>query len=276
MLLNDTFADNERLTQAPPASAHWFYGAHHDTPGSEFTSLDASGGALFWDHTNSSNSASFSGTWAHFAPSGSPVTVGVDEVIRLTFDVTFTGGNFATGNNAFRWSLLDSNGSRVADDFAGQNATGLSSGTTFGGWRGYEALLPLSATDPAGTNFRIRERVNSGPGLNTSSEWANLGAAVNEPTFADGVTYQGLLEITRTATGVTVRGELAGASTVTAVDDASAFTTFDTASFFILNSNSKDVTLDNVRVEITAVPEPGTVGLGLAGLGLMLARRRAR
>lgn len=276
VLVNEQFTDGERSTQAAPDSLQWTYGAHHATAANAFTSLDASNGALVWDHTNNGNS-SFSGIWAHFAPGNAPIVLAVGETLQLSFEVRFSGGTFGGSANAFRWALFDSNNSRTTTDFAGFNATGLSSGSTFGPWKGYLAQTAVMTTDTVGppTNtFVVRERTGTQNALFQSDQYVDIsGSAVNELLFAADVTYSGLLSLTRTASGMAVQASIGGLSTNLATDSGSPFVEFDTVAFFSADALAQNITLDNVQVQI--VPEPATATMLAAGvLGLAARRRR--
>jgi hypothetical protein len=272
ILLDDTFADLDRTNQALPGSAAWYYGAHHTTAASAFTSLNASSGSLLWDHTNAGQN-SFSAIWAYLTPAGSPITLLEGETIRLTFDVRFSNGAFSTATNAFRFALFNSGGNRVTTDFAGTSEPGVASGTIFSGWRGYEGTLPVNSTSNAGGDFILRERTGSGNGLNTSTNWTNLpGSSVAEPLFSAGTTYSGLLEITRVPTGAEVRAGIANVFTPAVIDTASPFLSFDTVEFFVVDTLTHDITLDNVHVSV--VPEPSIASTFLLGAFALLRRRR--
>ncbi len=278
VIVNDQFTDNERATQTPPGSLAWVVGAHNTTAANAFGSLDASSGALVLDHTNAGTN-SFAAVWGYFAASGSPLTLAVNDRLTLSFDVTFTGGGFATNAGAFRWALFNSNGSRVTADFAGTNATGISSGTAFSGYRGYEAQTLLnSSVQTAGTNdFLTRERTGTGNGLFTSSEWTALaGSAVAEPVVSATTVYQGSLVLTRTASGVDVQASLAGTTTNLFSDNATPVTSFDTIAFFTLDGLTHNYVFDNVQLTTDVVPEPsGLAAAGIALVGLLHRRRRA-
>src|SRR5687768_3877268 len=157
VLVNEQFSDGDRLIDAGPASLQWTYGAHHATAANAFTSLDASSNALLWDHTNAGFN-SFSGIWAHFAPGNDPLSLAIGETLRLSFDLSFNSGSFVGNLNAFRWALFDSNNSRVTTDFAGTNATGIASGSTFGSWRGYTGQSTINSIVTTGNNLLARER----------------------------------------------------------------------------------------------------------------------
>ena len=44
------------------------------------------------------------------------LTLAVGEGLQLTGEVSFSGGGFSTGANAFRWGVFDSNSGRVTLD----------------------------------------------------------------------------------------------------------------------------------------------------------------
>jgi hypothetical protein len=277
--LNDQFTDLDRTNQSLPSSAQWTVGSHHVTSGtSAFGSLNASSGALVWDHTQSAGVNSFSAIWAHFANAGSPISLAIGETMTLSFDVSFANGNFVVSTGAFRFALLNSGGSRVTTDFAGQNATGISSGTTFLNWRGYEGQTIVNPANQAGNNFLTRERMGTDNGMFSTGtspnfNWVGLsGSNVDEPQFTAGTTYSGFLSISRTGAGAVVQAGINGAITNSVLDATGPVLIFDTAAFFVLNDFSHDVTVDNVNVSV--VPEPSSCCLlGAAALGLVRRRK---
>lgn len=277
ILVNDQFADNERSTQSPPSSLAWTVGAHNSTDANAFGTLNASGGNLVLDHTNAGNN-SFAAVLAYFTTSGSPLTLAVDDRLTLTFDVSFSSGGFTSSTGAFRWALFNSGGSRVSADFAGANATGISSGSTFNGYRGYEGQTIVNSSVQTSTtpDLLTRERTGTGSGLFTSSEWTSQsGSAVIEPLITAGTTHAGSLVLTRTSSGVDVQASLAGATTNLFSDNTSPVTSFDTIAFFTLDSLTHDLTFDNIQLVTDVVPEPSALALcGLAAAGLAARRRR--
>lgn len=275
--LNEQFTDGERSTEALPSSALWTYGAHNNAnQANAFTSLDASGNSLVWDHTNNGNN-SFSAIWAHFAPGNAPIVLNEGETIKLTFEVTFSGGAFVNQTNAFRWALFDSGNSRVTTDFhtttVGQ--AGIFSGSTFSGWDGYAAQTTVHSAAIAGSQFSVRERTGTGNGLFTGAEYTDLPPSLaEEGVFSADVTYAGSLSITKTASGAEVIATIGGTTTNLALD-ATPVTEFDTVSFFVIDAMTHNIALDNIQVEV--VPEPATAGmLAMGALGLAARRRRTR
>lgn len=273
ILVDEQFADLNRTGDSLPGSAAWVSGAHQTT--GAFTSLDASSGALLWDHTNGANN-SYSGIWSYFAPAATPVTLAMGEGIALTGEVSFSGGAFSTGANAFRWGVFDSNGGRVTADFAGNNVTGLSSGTTFGAYRGYAGQSTVSAAEFTGNGLLARERTGSGSGWFISTEYADVpGTPRDEPEFLASTVYTFSLTLRRVAGGMEVQAGINGALTPVGLD-ATPVTEFDTLAFFTVDALTHNITLDNLRLtHLAAVPEPTTGVLLAMGAGV-LARVGAR
>jgi hypothetical protein len=272
-LVSETFADGDRTGNNPPGSLNWLYGAHHATAASAYTNLTVGSNQMVWDHTLSAGVNSFSGVWGHFAPSGSPVNVGVGEVLRLSFDVSFSGGGLSGSTGAFRWALFNSNGARVSSDFAGTSEPGLASGTTFSGWRGYEGQTVVNSST-ASNGLLTRERAGTGNGLFTSSNWSTLtGSAVNSPVTSAATTFPVMLELSRTSVGeMAIVASFGTAQTQQVVDSINPFTAFDTIAFFTLDGLTHDITLSNIN--LTLVPEPSASLLCMLGLIGLAARRR--
>ncbi len=275
ILIDEQFADLNRTGDTLPGSAAWVSGAHHAT--GAFTSLDASSGTLVWDHTNAGLN-SFSGIWAYFAPAATPLTLAVGEGLQLTGEVSFSGGGFSTGANAFRWGVFDSNSGRVTTDFAGNNATGLSSGTTFGAYRGYAGQSTVSATEFTGNGLLARERTGSGSGWFTSTDFTDVpGTLAEEPEFLASTLYTFTLTLRRVAGGMEVQAGINGALSPVGLD-ASPVLEFDTLAFFTVDALTHNITLDNLRLtHLAAVPEPTTgvlLGMGAGLLARVGARKR--
>lgn len=264
VIVNETFADGDRTTQNPPDSIQWTYGAHRSSEA--FTSLTASDNKLLWDHTSGANS-SFSAIWGHFA-STSPA---IGETLRLSFTVSFSSaGNAVATDGAFRWALLNSGGSQVTTDFAGSNATGIQSGTTFASWTGYQGDTAVAGT-PNSSTLQIRERKGSGSSLFTSSNWDVRANGNTSATGTSDITV--LLDVTRTASGVTI-GTSYGGTSITYVDSSASTTSFDTIAFFTLDSLSKDITLSNIKLETLIIPEPTSALLSALGFAGFAFRRK--
>ncbi len=140
-------------------------------------------------------------------------------------------------------------------------------------WRGYTAETPVN-TALTGNSFIVRERVTNGNGLFSSGSYSQFTAG-DQPTenlFVADTSYNALLSLTRTATGITINSTIGSSSTVAVTDTASPFVAFDTVAFFGLDTLSYDLTFDDVKVEV--IPEPSGAVLAVLSAGMLLFRRR--
>jgi len=158
------------------------------------------------------------------------------------------------------------------------NVNGQSGGL---GWLGY--MASNSGTSGGSTYSRLWERNNpnnfsfgSGSGATTV---ANVNATPGNTAFASG-TYTFSLTLTRVATGLQVGWTLIGTNvnyTVsgTYLDTTPQTYTYDRVGFFTGGGLTADqVSFSNV--DLTVVPEPGVVGLVVAGLTFCFILRRRR
>ncbi|HVJ46120.1 MAG TPA: PEP-CTERM sorting domain-containing protein, partial [Luteolibacter sp.] len=181
-----------------------------------------------------------------------------------------SAGAFYTSDGAFRWALLNSNGNRVTTDFAGNNTSGISSGATFSTWTGYQGDSAVAGTPNANT-LQIRERKGSGDSLFTGSNWDVRSAGNTIATSTADVAV--VLDVTRTAAGVTI-GTSYGGSSISYVDTSATTTSFDTIAFFTVDGLTKDIILSNIKVETLIIPEPASAWLGALGFAGFAFRRK--
>ncbi|MDF3056962.1 MAG: hypothetical protein K0R17_1177 [Rariglobus sp.] len=263
-LLNDTFADNDRTNQSLSTSSQWFVSG---TSGN----LTASGGTL--------NQATTGMTGlTYFTASGSPVSLGVTESIKLTFDVSFaTTGNSAAG---FRSGLFNSGTRMTGDSF------GVSNAAFTGSYAGYLGGVNTAAASNNILRFYERGTSTTLIGGSIGTGYVQLGASGGGAfkTFAASSIYTGTLTITRTDistvsvslsyTGVFTGDSVSSTQTATVVDTAGLTTSFDTLAFS--NTAGSSYTLDNIKIDYTAVPEPSTYAAlaGVLALGVVALRRR--
>lgn len=137
MLVNDTFADGEAVTQALPNSVALYKGR------SGTTRTQAVGSVTF-DLTNAGGADGF---WAFFT-GASPVNLAVGDKLAVSGTFSLTGK--LANSSAIRFGVLDSRTSRRASDL-----TGGMSDTSFSGDTGYGLSF---ATNGTGRAFVINRR----------------------------------------------------------------------------------------------------------------------
>lgn len=173
VILNDSFADGERETQALPASAEWFGSSSSSTIWIERDrGLVSDGGGRH--------------VLAYFTPAREPLRLTPGRTIRLTYELAITGP--MDGPSAFRVGLFDSGGARVIDDKQSRSLD-------FVGYRGY-----IGTTNPKplkSAPLRIAKRIGeSDTLLATITAYELLGGSGGSlQPMADGVFYTGTLSI---------------------------------------------------------------------------------
>lgn len=224
----------------------------------------------------SGNSLTFANSvsgFSYFAGYFNPATlVNIGDQIVLTFTATYT--NFTTADSqAFRFGLFNSSSARVT-----ANSTSTDS-ATFNNYTGYRAdYNPSNSGNTTASLLRERKvtstnlfSTGSSPGLSSTPSTLPMLALSGSP-------FSGTFTIEKTSTGVTMTTQVNGTTSVTAMDNASAFTTFDTIGFFTIGTGGVNATsLILTDLQVAAVPEPSTVGLALlaGGMVVCLQRRRA-
>ncbi len=107
-LLNDSFADASSVNQALPNSVRLFKGR-------AATARNDAAGSVTFDMTTTGTSAE--GFWGFFTNSGAPVNLGVGD--KLSVSGTFSLTGFVGGGQDVRFGVLNSLGTRNANDLTG-------------------------------------------------------------------------------------------------------------------------------------------------------------
>ncbi|HEX8190606.1 MAG TPA: pectinesterase family protein [Pyrinomonadaceae bacterium] len=254
-LLNDTFADGSSINQALPNSARIFKGR------STTTRTDAVGSVTFDMTPTGGNSEAF---WGYFTNSGSPVTLGVGDKLSVAGTFTLTG--FVGGGQDIRFGVLNSLGTRNANDL-----TGGQNDATFSGDPGYAlGFFPSGSGSPFVLYRRTNLNVNNV--FNTFADFTALpgtGATARQ-TLANNTPYTLTYTIERlTATdtriSVAVTGGALGNLNYTSVESsATPNTAFDYFAFRVGGANfAQKIQYTNWKVEhtpslpvITSQPQP--------------------
>lgn len=233
VLLNETFADGERETQALPDSAEWFGSSAANTLWIERDrGLVQDGGGRH--------------VLAYFTPSQEPIRLSPGQTLRLTYELAVIGP--MDGPSAFRVGLFDSGGARVIDDKQSRSRD-------FVGYRGY-----IGTTNPKplkNAPLRLAKRTGeSDTLLATITAYELLGGSGGSLEFMeDGVFYKGELSVkclgydqavvTHSYGGGELRDQL-----VVETDARNPQFTFDTVAVHAGSKAADGFVLRSVRIEI--------------------------
>jgi pectate lyase/pectin methylesterase-like acyl-CoA thioesterase len=250
-IMNDSFADGERLTFAPPASATWL-----KAQSSTVTTV-APGSARFTWNTTSADMIS-----GIFTSAGSPVTLGVGDTLNLSVTFSFTGLNpdaIAAPSPGLRFGILDSKSSRPADNGNTSNAVYI--GDT--GYGLFTSISTAGATSGSAFTLNRRTTITTNNIFNTGADFTTIGAGGGPArAFADNTDYTLTYSITRLSATQT---RLAASITGGALGDAYNFstvetsatpeTTFDYFGWRVGSSNfAASVTFKNLSVTLGLTP----------------------
>ncbi len=250
-IINDSFADGERLTFAPPNSGVWLKAQ------SGTATTVAPGSARFtWNTTSADMISGF------FTSAGSPVTLGVGDTLNLSLTFSFTGLNpdaIASPSPGLRFGILDSKGSRPADNGGTGNAVYI--GDT--GYGLFTAISTVASTSGSAFTLNRRTTLTSNNIFNTGADFTTIGAGGGPAqAFANDIDYTLTYSITRLSATQT---RLAASITGGALGDAYNFsttetsptpeTTFDYFGWRVQSSNfAASITFKNLSVTLGLTP----------------------
>lgn len=219
-------------------------------------------------------------TWVPNAPSNYAYVVGyynattlanVGDSIVLSYAAIVSGNAFGTADSIFRTALINSGGTRTADDVTGTGGTAFSTDTGYAAY--YRAA---NGTNGAGNTLYQRTSANqvlfgSNPGFTV------LAGAPQMPIIGTS-NVTGTFSLTRVATGVRIESTVNGGATQSFVDTAGLDTTFDGFGFFLTaGTGSSSLTFTTLSVTTAAaVPEPAALGLASVAAGALLRHRHRR
>ena len=248
-VMNDSFADAERGTFAPPGSATWLKAQ------SSTAVTMAAGSARFTWNTTSADMIS-----GIFTAAGSPITLGVGDSLNVSVTFSFTGLNpaaIAAPSPGLRFGILDSKGSRPADNGGTSNAV-------YVGDTGYGLFTSIS-TVGSGTAFTLNRRttLSSNNIFNTGADFTTIGSGGGTArSFADNTDYVLTYSITRlSATQTRLAASITGGTLgdtynfSTTETSATPETTFDYFGWRVSSANfAASITFKNLSVILGLVP----------------------
>ena len=249
-IVNDSLADGERSTFAPPSSVAWFKAQ------STTTVAVTPGAASFTWGTTSADML-----FAYFTPAGAPVTLGVGDKLTLRLTFAFTGLNptaaTTSPSGALRFGILDSKGTRVTADNAG------TSNSVYAGDTGYALFTTFSKT-AAGTAFNLLRRTTTTTTnvFNSSGDFTSIASGGAAQAFADATDYTLTYTIerltdtqTRLSAAMTGDSLPSGYSFSATETSATPNTTFDYFGWRVGSLNfAAGMTFKNLTVAVALVP----------------------
>ena len=273
VLVNDSFADGD-IANTGPLQASWNYSS---TSGG----IEIAPGAL-------GLVSGSSGRGIHGAFTGATLAVG--EMITASFTFT-TPATIGTGKtDAFRISLLNSNGTDMSQ---GYSASSGSPEALLDNPIGYWVDFDVGVGATADLDFRESLTVRStGRLMATSSGWNGVDELANANyDFTANTEYTGIFTVMRTGADAVklstslLEGATEIAAFMTTNASAGIVSTFDTIAFHVnsatfgsttANDPDNGLTFSNVTITV-AVPEPSALALlvgAFAAMGMVARRRR--
>jgi PEP-CTERM motif len=274
VIVDDSWASGTRTS--PPNDAGWWY------------STSSSGIEVGVGYLGLVTGTSGRGIHGTFAAQ----TLGIGDTLTATFTLTTPATVTTSGGGGanFRIGLFDTTGHDLAQDLTASSG---SPNAEYNNLNGYMMDFDVNPTT-ASTNIAFRERTNpsSGQLLASTSDYTSLSSGGGSYSFAANTTYTGVWSLTRTgADTLDLSGSLyQGAtllSTYTGSDSSGITGTFGALAFhansnIFGSSNTPDtpdngIEFSNIKIELTAIPEPSALALTLIGLaGLVFANHRRR
>jgi hypothetical protein len=274
VIVDDSWASGTRTS--PPNDAGWWYSTSS-------SAIEVSVGDL--GLVTGTSGRGIHGTFT-------AQTLGIGDTLTATFTfttpatVTTSGG----GGSNFRIGLFDTTGHDLAQDLSASSG---SPNAEYNNLNGYMMDFDVNPTTTS-TNIGFRERTNASSGqlLASTSDYTSLSSGGDSYSFAPNTTYTGVWSLTRTgADTLDLSGSLyLGAtllSTYTGTDSSGITSTFGALAFHA-NSNifgssgtpgtpDNGIDFSNIKIEVTAIPEPSALVLTFIGLaGLVFANHRRR
>lgn len=194
----------------------------------------------------------------------------VGDKLILSFDMRFVEAP-ASNIYGLRFGLYDSNGTSISSD----NPQGVTQPTAQNDDYGYYVRTSTGSPSPAAMEIMDEPSGDNPTGGGTLG--SVIGAAGSPVAINDLLKHSFVLTVERTGvSSISLALTYDNVLKATATDNTPVVT-FDTI-YLGMGSISSDFLVDNVKLETASavvIPEPSSLALGLAGVGLLtLARRR--
>jgi hypothetical protein len=290
LLVNDNWSGGSRANPVPPTYA--------DNNGVSVTGTEADGNPeSAWFASNAASltvagsgdlkatvpSTSLS-IYSYFTQPTTPVSLtSAGQEMTVTMKFTPNGAIAVNTSQGFNLALFTTpNGGR-------NTADGSIPGLSY--TNAYSMFMNMSSTLANGNSFQLRKwgLTSASNILGTSGNWNALanGGTQNNTGYSVGTQYTFVFDLTLTAGGLQINNSMSGGSvnntgnmTVsyldTSVTPASGGVTFDTFDLRMGGSTTGPSILDINQFEVNLIPEPSTLALVAAGLGLMVGMIRRR
>lgn len=286
IIVNDTWLDGTRSDPYDGPGPYSEFGVDGDLDGDIESAWFAGGsgtfdpvgpgGPLRLDQTTSSASLT-----TYFTEEGAELTLAnPGDWLKVTWQFMVSGQVLPNTSQGLRVALVDSPASsRVVSETSPGDAA----------YTGYGAFINMDTNLTHSRPLDLMERnVASGALLSSSGAWVSLasdgtnGADGYHPDEAYTFTMQltrtgaGELDILMSMAGGTVDNDGLMSISFTDTTPNSGSFSFDTFEFRPDGYDRAWEIIDTTSFKVEYVPEPGSVGLMLAGMGLLAATRRSR
>jgi len=251
-LLTDRFSDGNR-TEDPA----WYW---LTTAGSASRVDTVANNA--WTVGISSAGSSTSYEVAYF----NPTTLTVGSSITFSFSFSYAADSISAGNG-FRFGLLNSQESRVDAD----SLTSVSN-AAFTDNLGYGVFYTLQS---AAGNYSLVERSGTSANVWSATAFATALKATSSSSSSSGSTYTASLTLNYISEDNLTITAVVDGTTLTVIDTTPATLTYDMISIYAGGAHGA-LTLSEINVTTTAVPEPSSVSMVIGGAMLVAAGALAR
>jgi hypothetical protein len=262
-IVDDTFADGSSVNQNLAANSIRLFKGRAATVRTDAV------GSVTYDMTNTGSNSE--ACWGFFTNSGSPVNLGVGD--KLTVSTTFSLAGFTGGGQDIRFGVLNSNGTRNANDL-----TGGMNDASFGNDTGYALGFTPSGSGAPFTIYRRKDAAQLTGANNPFNTFGDFNAisgagATTRQTLANATPYTlsySIERLTATDTKISVAvtgGTLSNLNYTATESSSTPLTAFDEFGFRVGgNPFAQKITFTNWKIDytpslpvITSQPQPSNL-----------------